>query len=239
MRCPECSRQRQQVRTARTISADPQLTYALIAINVLIFVAQVASGAGGFDATSGTVFRDGALWGPAVAAGDWWRIITGGFLHAGFLHIAFNMYFVYFLGTLLEPAIGKLRFGALYMVSLLGGSLGALLLDFNSPTVGASGAAFGLLVAGILLMRSRGIDPMQSGLVMTLVLNLAITFLLPGISIGGHVGGIVAGGLAALLLFEVGERQRGMRTAALAATVLLGVVIAAVCIIYSRNKVGI
>jgi membrane associated rhomboid family serine protease len=239
MRCPECSRQRTQVRTARTMSSEPRLTYAIIAVNVLVFVAQIATGAGGFDSTSGSVFRDGALFGPYVAAGDWWRIVTAGFMHAGFLHIAFNMYFVYFLGTLMEPAIGRLRFGVLYAVSLLGGSLGALLLDFSSPAVGASGAAFGLLVGGILLMRSRGIDPMNSGLVLTLVLNLAITFIIPGISIGAHIGGIIAGGIGAVLLFEVGERQRGMRTAALAVTVLLGVLIAAACILYSRSEMGL
>ena len=239
MRCPECSRQRTQVRTIRATSTEPQLTYAIIAINVLVFLAQIATGAGGFDATSGTVFRDGALYGPLVGDGDWWRIVTGGFLHGGLLHIAFNMYFVYFLGTLLEPAIGKLRFGALYAVSLLGGSLGALLVSYDKPVVGASGAAFGLLAAGIIVMRARGIDPMQSGLGMTLVLNLGITFLIPGISIGGHIGGLVAGGLAALLLFEVGERRRGMHTPALAATVALAVVIAAVCIVYSRNKLGV
>jgi len=239
MRCPECASQRTKVRTVRTMHAEPTVTYAIIAINVLVFIAEIATGAGGFDATSGTVFRDGALFGPSVGTGEWYRIVTGGFLHAGFLHIAFNMYFVYFLGTLIEPAIGKVRFAVLYMVALLGGSLGALLFSFNSPTVGASGAAFGLLVAGILLMRSRGVDPMQSGLVMTLVLNLGITFLLPGISIGGHIGGIVAGGIAALLLFEVGERRRGMREAALAATVLLGAVIAVVCVVYSRHKIGL
>jgi membrane associated rhomboid family serine protease len=239
MRCPECSRQRTQVRTARTMSSEPRLTYAIIAVNVLVFVAQIATGAGGFDSTSGSVFRDGALFGPYVAAGDWWRIVTAGFMHAGFLHIAFNMYFVYFLGTLMEPAIGRLRFGVLYAVSLLGGSLGALLLDFSSPAVGASGAAFGLLVGGILLMRSRGIDPMNSGLVLTLVLNLAITFIIPGISIGAHIGGIIAGGIGAVLLFEVGERQRGMRTPALAVTVLLGVLIAAACILYSRSEMGL
>jgi membrane associated rhomboid family serine protease len=221
------------------MSSEPRLTYAIIAVNVLVFVAQIATGAGGFDSTSGSVFRDGALFGPYVAAGDWWRIVTAGFMHAGFLHIAFNMYFVYFLGTLMEPAIGRLRFGVLYAVSLLGGSLGALLLDFSSPAVGASGAAFGLLVGGILLMRSRGIDPMNSGLVLTLVLNLAITFIIPGISIGAHIGGIIAGGIGAVLLFEVGERQRGMRTAALAVTVLLGVLIAAACILYSRSEMGL
>jgi membrane associated rhomboid family serine protease len=239
MRCPECSRQKTQVRTMRTISSDPQVTYAIIAINVIVFVAQIATGGGGFDATSGSVYRNGALFGPLVAAGDWWRIVTSGFLHAGLLHIAFNMYFVYFLGTMLEPAIGKVRFAALYVVSLLGGSFGALILSFNSPTVGASGAAFGILAGAIVLMRSRGINPMESGLVMLLVLNLGITFLLPGISKGGHIGGIIAGGIAALLLFHVGERQRGLREAALGATILLGAILAVACVVYSRSRVGI
>jgi membrane associated rhomboid family serine protease len=239
MRCPECARQKTQVRTVRSLSSDPQLTYAIIAINVVIFIAQIATGAGGFDATSGRIYREGALFGPLVATGDWWRIVTSGFLHAGLLHIAFNMYFVYFLGTMLEPAIGKLRFGVLYLVSLLGGSLGALLLSFNSPTVGASGAAFGLLAGGIILMRSRGINPMESGLVMLLVLNLGITFLLPNISVGGHLGGVITGGVVAYVLFEIGERRRGMREAALAASILLGVVLAAACIIYSRGRLGV
>jgi membrane associated rhomboid family serine protease len=238
MRCPECSRQRTQVRTLRSTSTEPTLTYVIIAINVLVFLAQMSTGAGGLNATSGTVFSDGALYGPLVADGDWWRIVTGGFLHGGLLHIAFNMYFVYFLGVLIEPAIGKLRFGALYCVSLLGGSLGALLVSFNSPVVGASGAAFGLLAAGIVFMRSRGIDPMQSGLGITLVLNLGITFLIPGISIGGHIGGLVAGVVAGLLLFEVGDR-RNMRTPALVATIGLGVALAVACIVYSRSEMGL
>ena len=88
-------------------------------------------------------------------------------------------------------------------------------------------------------MRSRGINPMESGLVMLLVLNLGITFILPGISVGGHVGGIIAGGVVALLLFEVGEKQRGMRQAALGVTVLLGAVLAVVCVVYSRSRIGI
>ena len=225
MRCPECSRQRTKVRTARTMHAEPQLTYLLIAVNVIVFVAEMATGTGISNAT-GNVFRDGALYGPAVADGEWWRIVTGGFLHASVLHILFNMYFIYILGQLLEPVIGSLRFGVLYFVSLLGGSFGALLLNPNSYTVGASGAAFGLLAAGILAMRARGIDPMQSGLGLTLVLNLGITLLIPGISIGGHLGGLVAGGIAGWLLFDLGERRRDLRTPALVASLALGAVAA-------------
>src|SRR3954471_24358032 len=91
MRCPECSRQRTQVRTMRTMTSEPQLTYVLIAINVLVFVGELASGGAN---VSGSVYRNGALFGPAVAAGDWWRIITAGFLHASFIHIFFNMFFL-------------------------------------------------------------------------------------------------------------------------------------------------
>src|SRR4051812_9882692 len=109
MRCPECSRQKTKVRTAATLTRVPRLTYVLIAINVIAFLAMVASG-GGLGGRGGPVFSNGALYGPAVQAGDWWRIITAGFLHSGVLHLAFNMYFLYFIGQLIEPEIGKLRF---------------------------------------------------------------------------------------------------------------------------------
>ncbi len=226
MRCPECSKQRTQVRTIRSLQTDPQLAYVLIALNVIAYLAESSSG--------GVLFREGALHGPAVAAGEWWRIITAGFLHGSLLHILFNMFFIYFLGQLLEPALGKVRFAAVYVVSLLGGSLGALLLSNDAFTVGASGAAFGLLGAGIIGMRARGIDPMQSGLGTTLILNLVITLLIPGISIGGHLGGLVAGALAGWILIEVGERRRGLATPALAATIALGVVIAVAAVLVAQ-----
>jgi membrane associated rhomboid family serine protease len=229
MRCPECSRQKTKVRTAATMTSEPQLTYVLIAINVIAFLAQVSSG-GGLDGRSGSVYEHGALYGPLVADGDWWRIVTAGFLHAGLLHIAFNMYFLYFLGTLLEPAIGKVRFAVIYFVSLLGGSLGALLVSPDAVTVGASGAVFGLMGAAILAMRARGIDPMQSGLGMTLLLNLGITFLLPGISIGGHLGGLGAGFVAGYLLFEVAERNRNARVPVIAVCIVLGVGLGVACL---------
>ncbi len=238
MRCPECARQKTKVRTAATLTRDPQLTYALIATNVIAFVATAASG-GGVDGRGGTVFGNGVLYGPAVEAGDWWRIVTAGFLHGGLLHLAFNMYFLYFLGTMLEPAIGKLRFALIYFVALVGGSFGALLLSPNAFTVGASGAVFGLMGAAILAMRARGIDAMQSGLGITLLLNLAITFLIPGISIGGHIGGLVAGGVVGYLLFEVAERRRSTLGPVLAACVVLGVALAIGCIAVAGSTTAV
>jgi membrane associated rhomboid family serine protease len=229
MRCPECSRQKTKVRTAATIRRDPQLTYVLIAINVIAFLA-MAAGGGGLNARGGAVYDHGFLAAPLVADGEWWRIVTSGFLHAGLLHIAFNMYFLYFLGTLVEPEIGKVRFGAIYVVSLLGGSFGALLVSPNAATVGASGAVFGLMGAAIIAMRARGIDPMQSGLGITLLLNLGITFLIPGISIGGHVGGLVAGGIVGYLMFEIAERRRIGMAPVLGACAALTVALAIGCI---------
>ena len=222
MRCPECSRQKTKVHTAATLTGGPQLTYALIAINVAVFVATMAS-AGRLTGTSGSIYEHGALYGPAVANGDWWRIVSAGFLHASLLHIAFNMYFLYFLGTLLEPAIGKLRFGIIYFVSLVGGSFGALLLSPDAVTVGASGAVFGTMGAAILALRSRGIDPWQSGLGITLVLNLAITFLIPNIAIGGHLGGLAAGFAVGWLMFEVGDRRNVSTNLVCAVSVAIGV----------------
>ena len=239
MRCPECSRQKTKVRTAATIASDPQLTYALIAINVIVFLAMAATG-GGLNNAGGTVYEHGALDGPLVAQGDWWRIVTSGFLHAGLLHIAFNMYFLYFLGTMLEPMIGRLRFGAIYAVSLLGGSFGALILDPNVATVGASGAVFGLLGAGILALRARGISFMQSGLGVTLLLNLGIT-LLPGtnISIGAHVGGLACGLVVGFLMFDIAERRRVSTTSVLGVCAALAVALAIGCVVVAKSTAGI
>ena len=101
-----------------------------------------------------------------------------------------------------------MRFAALYVAALLGGSCGALLLDPNALTAGASGAVFGLMGAAVVVMRHRGINPMESGLGLWLGLNLLITFTIPNISIGGHIGGLVGGALAAFLMFDVRDRLR-------------------------------
>src|SRR5690349_18011869 len=127
MRCPECSKQKTKVHTASTLQGAPQVTYALIAINVVAYLL-TATGSGG---NGGTLYDKGVLNATLVADGDWWRIVTSGFLHAGILHVALNMVFLWFLGTMLEPAIGRARFAIIYFVSLLGGSLGALLLSPN------------------------------------------------------------------------------------------------------------
>jgi membrane associated rhomboid family serine protease len=206
MRCPECARQRTRVRTMRSaaLGGAPVLTYALIAINVVAYVGEVAGGAGAGGGSLGAsrLFADGALRASEVANGDYWRLVTAGFLHASIYHIFFNMFALWILGQMLEPAIGSVRFGLIYFVSLLAGSFGALVVTPDSFTVGASGAIFGLMGAAVVVLRNRGINPMESGLGLWIGLNLLLTFTLNNISIGGHIGGLIGGALAAAVLFE-------------------------------------
>jgi membrane associated rhomboid family serine protease len=212
MRCPECARQKQQVRTMRSGADAPMLTYILIGICVVTFIGGTAGGASATGSGIGgsTLLTEGALSRAAIADGEYWRLITAGFLHAGFFHLLFNMFSLYILGSLLEPAIGRVRFALIYFVSLLAGSFGALLVESNPTalTVGASGAIFGLMSAAVIVMRNRGISPMESGLGLWIGLNLLLTFTIPNISIGGHIGGLIGGALAALVLFDLQDAVR-------------------------------
>ena len=170
MRCPECASQRTRVvrnpgGTPESGFAGAPATYVLIAINVVMYVIEIAAGGGGFSAGVGnSVTVDLGLFGPFVAEGEWYRMVTSGFLHANLFHIGFNMLLLFMLGRLLEPSLGTPRFLLLYFASLLCGSFGALLMDPNALTVGASGAVFGLFGAGFLLARERGMNTLAGEL---------------------------------------------------------------------------
>jgi membrane associated rhomboid family serine protease len=213
MRCPECARQTTKVRVGQGAfspsAGKMPATIALIAINVIVFLVELAGGGAGSLNGGGTVIHDAGLRGPEVAGGDWWRVITGGFLHAGFLHLLLNMYVLYVAGSILEPGIGTPRFLGIYFVSLVAGSLGALLVDPNSLTVGASGAIFGLMAAVIVVARGRGVEQLATQFGFFVVLNLVLTFSISGISVGGHVGGLIGGMVAALLVIFVEKRMSG------------------------------
>lgn len=230
--CPSCVKAAPPVQSLRSLVATPVVTLALIALNVAIFVPTLAGGAllGGGD---GELIERLAVNGPDVAAGEWWRLVTSGFLHFGLIHIGFNMMILYQLGTMLEPALGRVRYALVYAAALLGGSFGALLLDPEAFTAGASGAVFGLMGAAFVGMRRRGVDPMQSGIGGLLVINLLLTFLIPGISIGGHLGGLLAGGAAGAAAFasDDGSPARAavgaLGAAVIAALALVGSVVTA------------
>ena len=209
MRCPECMRQKTKVVQGvggggGRLGVFPA-TIVLIAINVVAYLIEIGSGSGGFDGVGGRTVIDFALYGPAVAEGEWYRLVTSGFLHASLFHIGFNMLLLYFLGRLLEPSLGTPRFVALYFASLLAGSLGALILDPNALTLGASGAVFGLAGATFVIARGRGMDAIAGEIGFLIVINLVFSFVGTRISVGSHLGGLVAGVFCGLAIVA-GER---------------------------------
>ena len=229
MRCPECARQKTKVTRARSLPTAPVITQILISMNVAVFFGEVATGTslGGISSGSslGTLFTKGALFGPYIAGmpyHQYYRLLTSGFLHDGFLHILFNMWFLYIMGALLEPAIGRLNFAAVYFASLLAGSFGALLFSPRVPTAGASGACFGILGALMVIAHYRGMNVWRGPLGLTLIINVLFDLTVPGISIGGHVGGVVAGVICGWLIVRYGER-RSQQSVVLAGCVAVAV----------------
>ncbi|MGZ4730152.1 MAG: rhomboid family intramembrane serine protease, partial [Acidimicrobiales bacterium] len=185
--CPECTKQaakRSPVITTRSLDVQPLVTQVLIGLNLLAFVATVASG-GSLSGGGGTLTDNLALVGAGqfernspvigVASGEWYRLVTGGFMHAGILHIGMNMLVLWLVGAQLERVIGHARYLSLYIASLLAGSFAVMLVSPGALTVGASGAIFGLFGAMFAFQRDRGINPMQTGLGGLIILNLVIT----------------------------------------------------------------
>jgi membrane associated rhomboid family serine protease len=218
--CPECVRQAQKSSptiTARSLlDRPPVVTYVLIALNAAALIAVVASG-GTFTDGGGQLTLDWGLvaagqtvpGGPivGVAAHEWWRLVTGGFLHAGIFHFGMNMLVLWIIGSQLERAVGSVRYATIYIVSLLAGSFGVMLASPGELTVGASAAIFGLIGAAAAYQRSRGINIALSGLGGLILINLLITFAIPGISIAGHIGGLIGGLVFGFIVFEL-ERMR-------------------------------
>ena len=210
IRCPDHSGQpqgaqrvTQGVRRASFESAGALVTKALVASNVAVYLLELGLG-GEVNGTNNRIFNEGFLAGPPVADGEWWRLFTAMFLHYGPFHLGLNMLALWWFGAAVEPVSGRGRYLLLYIVSGLAGSAGALLLTPNSATVGASGAIFGILGAALVLERQRTYV-LGGGAFGIIAINLIITFTLPGISMGGHLGGLAGGALGTLALSRFGR----------------------------------
>jgi len=204
LRCPEHAGPQRRVWAPRIVARSPRgaanalVTRTLIAINVGIYLVTAVQGHG-LNNPGGTLWGKMVLYGPAVSSGDWWRLITAAFLHANIIHIAFNMLALWWFGAPVENYLGRVRFVGLYLVSGLAGSAGALVANPNAITVGASGAIFGILGA-MLILEWQATGRLGGNAMTLIVINLALSFAIANISIGGHVGGLI-GGLAATLAF--------------------------------------
>ena len=210
--CRDCAKAAQpDVRTRAKFWSARQpamVTMALIAINALFFVYTIVLDP---ESLSGRLTEAQVQLGLNEQFlrldGEWYRLVTSGFMHFGLIHIGFNMYLLYMLGQMLEPALGRVKFLLVYLAGLLGGSAGSLLLDQQTAiSAGASGAVFGLMGLAFVGYYLNGANPLNTSIGSLLMINLVITFLIPRISIGGHLGGAAAG--AAMALVVMAPRHR-------------------------------
>ena len=224
--CPECltpasvgfhcraciAESRADYRPARTVAGSrlgqrPLMTMVLIGVNLVVFVLCAVQARSVMEPDRSPVFEQGALAPDLVAAGQWWRLVTSGFLHLNLIHIATNMISLYVLGLPMERLLGRGRFLVVYLLSLVGGSVAVLLFSSGTGlTAGASGAIFGLMGALLVTFRRLRLDPRQ--LVGLLAINLVISFTIPGISWQGHLGGLLVGAAAGAIMVYPPARSR-------------------------------
>ncbi len=241
IKCPECAGQPTGAKAATRklgrvgAGTGAFVTKTLIGINLAVFLVSIAQGSGGFQPAQSFINR-WALNGFEVSQGEWYRLITSAFLHASVIHIAFNMLMLWWFGQALEGALGRARFLGVYFVSALAGSAGALLLSGEFVnTVGASGAVFGILGAGLVLER-RQVYVFGGGALFIVILNIAFSFAVANISIGGHLGGLAGGVLAMLALSVAGRHPVYGRMDPLAVLMLLGIAAGSVLVAYMRVR---
>ena len=216
---------RRQFNRARAAYGSylPFVTYTVMAICIVVFVLDavldpVGLGGGlggGLFGRGGPLVALGAVSGPEVTAGEWYRVLTSGFLHLGPVHLLFNMYALYLFGPLVERMYGHLEFAALYLLAVIGGSVLTLLLQPVPGAAGASGGIFGLF--GLVFAAARWHRVVATGqsralfgqIGTLLVMNLIFTFFIPFISWTGHLGGLIVGGLLGFLLPPTGAPTLG------------------------------
>lgn len=204
-RCPECVKT-DNVPAAKTVAgggliSSPRVTYALIAVNIAIFALQFLQGVD-------SLAVDYGMWPIGIAMnGEWWRLFTSAFLHGSFIHIAFNMYVLFFLGPTLERILGHTRFLILYILAAFGGSVASYWFsDMNTVSVGASGAIFGLM--GALVVAGRRLKYDITQVLVLLGINVVIGFISPSVDWRAHLGGLVTGALVAAIMVFPPKRIR-------------------------------
>jgi len=228
--CPECVREARESaprtsrgtrtrikRSMRSSSGVPVVTYTLIALNIAVFAIDFVTG--------------GSLYGWLAYRGDFtasqpWRMLTSAFMHASVLHLLFNMFSLFIFGPVIEHAVGRARFAALYLLAAFGGSLAVLLLAPNQAVVGASGAIFGLLGAFFIIQRRLGGNNTQ--LLILIGLNVAFGFIVPNVAWQAHLGGLVVG--AAVAAVYTATRHRSQKALQIASVVGIAAALVAITI---------
>ncbi|QGK71917.1 rhomboid family intramembrane serine protease [Allosaccharopolyspora coralli] len=212
------------------VSTTPVVVPALIGLNVLVYVVTAALAGNLMQNTGSGFFQSWTLVPMYTADGDWWRILTSGFLHIGAVHLLMNMLALWVLGRDLEVVFGWLRFIAVYLLSLLGGSAAVFLMgDMAQPVAGASGAVYGLM--GAIAVAAVRLKLNLRPILVVIAVNVIISVTIPGISLLGHLGGIVVGALtSAALLYAPAKRRTTWQL-----TALLGVFVLIAALFVTRD----
>ena len=229
--CPECVREARQSaprtsrgtrtrikRSMRSSSGVPVVTYTLIGLNIAVFALDFVTG--------------GSLYGWLAYRGDFtgsqpWRMLTSTFMHASVLHLLFNMFSLFIFGPIIEHAVGRVRFAALYLLAAFGGSVAVLLLAPTAAVVGASGAIFGLLGAFFIIQRRLGGNNTQ--LLVLIGLNVAFGFIVPNVAWQAHLGGLVVG--AAVAAVYMATRHRSKKAVQIASVIGIAVALIAITVV--------
>lgn len=201
--CVDCVREsKRTARRATTVAGAelntrPLIVPLLIVVNVAIFAFTVYQAQSLNRNAAAPLFFDWALLPSFIAGGEWWRLFTSGFLHYGPIHLLVNMFALWIIGRDMELVLGRLRFSVVYLLSLLGGAIAVFLFgDLDAPVAGASGAVFGLMGGIAVAVLRLKLDVRQA--LVLIGVNIAISFIIPNISLLGHLGGLVVGALATL-----------------------------------------
>ena len=240
---PNAARTVRQVKGTFTRHAAP-VTATLVGINVVVFLAMVATGGSLSNTFASSISQRGALVGVLVGHGDWWRIATAMFLHASVIHIGLNMWVLWIVGSAVEQAIGGRRYLLVYLTAGLAGSAGALLLPITRSgggfsasynafafTVGASGAIYGIFGA-LVVLEYLATGTIAGQATTLIVVNLFLSFAIPGISIGGHIGGLI-GGLTGMFALA---KTRYMQPRWIGPALVVGVGVVSVALAIARSR---
>lgn len=211
-------------RSTRT----PVIVPSLVAVNVAVYALTAIVAGNPMQNYQSLLFYQLQLVPVEVATGSWWQVITSGFLHYGPLHIAMNMVALWVIGRDLELALGRTRFTAVYLLSLLGGSASVMLFgNPYGPVAGASGAVFGLMGGVLVVVIKLKLNP--SSVIGMIAINLVLSFAIPGISVLGHLGGLITGALlTALLVYAPRDRRLAWQLGGGAAVLLIIVAVLAI-----------
>jgi membrane associated rhomboid family serine protease len=248
--CPECTKKGAQkvYQGVGSLQQRPIVTEVLMGLNIAVFVigALVVMNGGYFGGSATSFHLDWAStaythgnaftgFSGGVGGGEWYRLVTAGFVHFGIIHLAVNMYSLWILGRAAEQYAGRLAFGMIYGVSLLAGSFGSLVMEPQALSAGASGAIFGLMGAMFLAFRAQGIPLSRSPLLSVLIINVFITLSVPNISIGAHLGGLIGGAIAGWLFFDLARRPGIDKRLPYALSGALGVALVVGAIVFANG----